>query len=61
MAGLGTPVDKPDAVKADKSVRRGQPKIAVLSLCDRVDERGRDAVLVGPDRMRVFGKRLVRI
>src|SRR6266849_2596498 len=60
MACLGTPVDKADAVKPDKSVRRGKPEIAVLSLRNRVDERGWDAVFVSPDSMRVLGEGLAR-
>lgn len=58
MARLGTPVDTAEPVKPDKSVRRGQPQIAVLSLRNRVDERGRDAIFVSPDSMRVFGEGL---
>src|ERR1700681_3386888 len=61
MASFRAPVDKPHAVKADKPVCRGQPKKAVLRLRKRVNERGRYAVFVGPDGMRVLGKRLMRI
>src|SRR5712692_9388191 len=60
MVSLGTPVDKADAVKPDKSVRCGQPKIAVLSLHNRIDEGGWDAIFVTPDRMSVLGEGLVK-
>src|ERR1700686_2358895 len=61
MASLGTPVEKAYAIKPDKSVRRGQPKITVPSLRDRVDECGWDPVFVGPDCVRILRQRLVGI
>src|SRR5712664_4150047 len=61
MASFRTPMDKPYAVKPVKSVRRGQPKITVPSLRDRVDKCGRDPVFVGPDCVRVLRQRLVGI
>ena len=61
MASLRPPVDKLHAVKSHDSVRRSQPKITILSLRDRINERGWNAVFVSPHRMRVFGERLVGI
>src|SRR5712664_268285 len=60
MTSLGTPVNKADAVKLDKSVRSSQPKKAVLSLRHRVDECRWKSVFMRPDSLRVLGKRLRR-
>src|SRR5258708_17591739 len=60
MASRGTPVDKADAVKPDKSVRRRQPKVAVPSLRDRIDKCGWKSVFVSPHSMRVLSEGLAR-
>jgi hypothetical protein len=54
-------MDKPHTIKPEKPVRRGQPKISVLGLCDRVDKCGWKPFLVRPHGMRVLGERLVGI
>src|SRR5260370_41498808 len=60
MTSLGTPVNKADAVKLDKCVRSRQPKVAVLSRRDRVDECRWKSVFMRPDSLRVLGERLRR-